>query len=423
MTTGKKKNPDRIRARSVNGRKEVNLAPRRFQRGQLLLLGTKSEARWYGRWREEVLVSGKVHRIRCQEFLGTQGDFPTKRLAMRELEKRHETINSPIYRARPTATFAELASRWEADVVSLLKPSAASNYRMHLRVHLVPYFGKALMRDIAPEDVQRFVARQKSAPKTVRNLCVTLQSMWRFAKANRYVAHDVFDGVVLPKPRRTQRFFFSPEEVQRIIWAAKEPERTWYAVAAETGLRAGELCGLTLDDLDLQNGILQVRQSAWRGKLGDPKTSDSIRVIELSPQAVTHLAKFLETWRPNERRLLFATRNGTPWDQNPFLKRKFRPLLKSLGIDVPRGNGFHAFRHANATLMNRLGASFRLRQQRLGHAAGSPITDAIYTHVVDSDARRIAQQLGDAIWGISDVNGREKEKGLEAATSKPFRVN
>jgi integrase len=87
---------------------------------------------------------------------------------------------------------------------------------------------------------------------------------------------------------------------------------------------------------------------------------------------------------------------------------------------VPRGNGFHAFRHANATLMNSFGASFALLQQRLGHAAGSPITDAIYTRVISEDAKRVAAQLGDAVWGISYANGRENEKGLEVAASKPL---
>jgi len=68
-----------------------------------------------------------------------------------------------------------------------------------------------------------------------------------------------------------------------------------------------------------------------------------------------------------------------------LLKRKFKPLLRALGIQVPHGNGFHAFRHANATLMSSFGASHKLRQQRLGHADGSPITETIYTHVISED--------------------------------------
>ncbi|MGH9682715.1 MAG: tyrosine-type recombinase/integrase [Candidatus Acidiferrales bacterium] len=213
------------------------------------------------------------------------------------------------------------------------------------------------------------------------------------------------------------------EQPQPTASAAREPYRTWYGLAAETGLRAGELCGLTVDDLDLERGILQVRQSAWRGILGDPKTNDSIRVVELSPQACGRLKAFLKSWHPNARRLLFPTRTGTPWDQNLMLRRKFRPLLRAIGIEVPRGNEFHAFRHANATLMNSFGASHRLRQQRLGHAAGSSVTEAIYTHVTREDGRRTAAQLGDAVWGISDANGREKGNGLEGASSKPLQIN
>ena len=88
-----------------------------------------------------------------------------------------------------------------------------------------------------------------------------------------------------------------------------------------------------------------------------------------------------------------------------FLKRKFRPFLRALGIQVPCGNGFHAFRHANATLMNSFGASQKLRQQRLGHADGSPVTETIYTHVISEDGKRIAAQLGKAVWGVLDLVG------------------
>jgi integrase len=166
-----------------------------------------------------------------------------------------------------------------------------------------------------------------------------------------------------------------------------------------------------------------VRQSAWRGKLDDPKTDESIRVVELSPQACRHLRMFLESWHPNKRRLLFSTRNGTPWDQNLLLKRKFRPLLRALGIQVPRGNDFHAFRHANATLMSSFGASQKLRQQRLGHADGSPITETIYTHVISEDGKRIAAQLGNAVWGILDASWTEKENGPGVESPKPFVIN
>jgi integrase len=395
------------------------MARRRYQKGQLWL----DRKTWYGRWREDVLVGGVRKRIRRQEAIGSFNNYPTKRLAQRALDDRIAHVNKVSYRPMPTAKFADFALNWEQKVLSQYGYSTAINYRTHIWKHLVPFFGEYPMKDLNPEMVQQFVSGSVVSAKTTRNICITLRSMWTTAKAWGYVAHNLMEGVVLPDVERVQRFFLSQVEIRLILAKAQEPYRTWYGLAAETGLRAGELCGLTVDDIDLKRGMLQVRQSAWRGKLGDPKTDESIRVVELSPQACGHLSKFLESWHPNQRRLLFATRSGTPWDQNLLLKRKFRPLLRAVAIQVPRGNGFHSFRHANATLMSSFGASQKLRQQRLGHADGSPVTETIYTHVISEDGKRIAAQLGNAVWGVLDAIGRKKRNGSEGASSKPFLIN
>jgi len=129
------------------------------------------------------------------------------------------------------------------------------------------------------------------------------------------------------------------------------------------------------------------------------------------------------TWQPNDQRLLFATRNGTPWDQNMILKWQFKPLLKTLGIKLPRGDGFYILRHGNATLMSSFGAPQKLRQQRLGHTDGSPITESVYTHVISEDGKRVAGQLGTGVWGVLDASWTGKKNGSEGASSKPFRIN
>jgi hypothetical protein len=57
-------------------------ARRRYQRGQLIRSGDK----WFGRWREDVAdYTGAIKRVHKMQLLGTVGDFPTKRLAEREL--------------------------------------------------------------------------------------------------------------------------------------------------------------------------------------------------------------------------------------------------------------------------------------------------------------------------------------------------
>jgi hypothetical protein len=103
-----------------------------------------------------------------------------------------------------------------------------------------------------------------------------------------------------------------------------------------------------------------------------------------------------------------------------LLKRQFKPLLKSLGIKVPRGDSFYILQHGNATLMSRFGAPQKLRQERLGHADASPVTETVYTHVISEDGKRVAAQLGNTVWGILDASWTEKKNGSGVESPKPF---
>src|SRR5450432_2007521 len=190
------------------------------------------------------------------------------------------------------------------------------------------------------------------------------------------------------KGEHPRRFFFTKEEATRILVSADEPYRTFYWLAAELGLRAGEICGLRLEDINLEVGLIRVRQSAWRGKLQEPKTSNSTRALAISPTLAEHLRRFIETWRPKAKNLLFSSRNGTPLDQNPLVKRKLRPLLERLNI---QRCGLHAFRHFAASMMDRLNTPLKLRQQRLGHS-DAEMTLGVYSHVAKEDDIRVAAQ-------------------------------
>src|SRR5262249_26171396 len=70
------------------------------------------------------------------------------------------------------------------------KPSTQANLRSHLRRYIIPLFGGLLVGDVRPEMVQRFISGIKMSPKTVRNVYVTFQLMWKSARAWQYVAHD-----------------------------------------------------------------------------------------------------------------------------------------------------------------------------------------------------------------------------------------
>jgi integrase len=379
------------------------MARRRHQKGSLFLRG-KHRKVWVGRWLEdERMLDGSVRRIYRSVVLGTLSDFPTRRLAVRELERRLAEVNSLTYEARPSCTFAEFASLWQRACLSCLKPSTAINYRCHLNKHLVPVFGQLLLRNLNAQAVQQFISSVPAKPRTLRNLLMTLRSMWRKARAWGYVTHDLMAGVEVPSPERAERFFLSVEDTKRILDAAEEPYQTLYWLAGEAGLRAGELFALRVEDLDLVNNVVYVRKSIWRGKLGEPKSQRGRRRAAISPNLSRHLESFLHSWRPNTAGLLFATRKGTPLDQSEVVKKKLHPLLTAL--EIPRC-GFHAFRHGNATEMDRQNVPLAVRQERLGHSDPRLTLDT-YSHAVSDDERKFAVHLG----AVLDPNCPKSDTG------------
>ena len=118
--------------------------------------------------------------------------------------------------------------------------------RGHVK-ELKTLFGSKDLREIGAEDLQRFIAgmeAKKCDPKTIRNVWITIRLVWSAALAQEYV-----DGI-LPKPKLPRALkkrprYFLLSQVAKIIAASKGECRLFYWLAAEAGLRAGELAGLT----------------------------------------------------------------------------------------------------------------------------------------------------------------------------------
>jgi len=372
------------------------MARKRYQRGQLLLKGKRQKV-WVARWREDTIrPDGSTHRPRRSEVLGTLKEYPTRRLAERAMEQRLSEIeiNSLNYQPRPTASFREFAAKWQKDVLSQLKPSTRSADQSRIRKHLIPELGDLCMKDITAQRVQAMIARKAKSvsPKSVRNLIALLGIMWNHSKAWGYVKHDPFWGLVLPERDPLNERSLTLEEMKAVIDAANEPYTTYYWILAETGVRAGEIGALPVTNLLLDQGAIRIAQSVWHGKIQTVKSKKGNRICEISPLLVEHLRRYLRTWRPNRLGLLFATRNGTPWDTDTIRKRKLYPLLKKLGIERC---GFHAFRHGNATVMDQEHVPIATRQNRLGQSDAR--TTMGYTHAISEDGRRFAARFGELL--------------------------
>lgn len=368
----------------------LQLARRRYQKGHVYLRG-KREKVWIRRWLEdELLHDGTVVRRHKSEVLGTLKQFPTKRLAQRELDARVSVVNSPTYRARPTATFRELAERWKTLVMPNHEDSTQRSEKSDIKAW-IEAIGDVLVKDIDCELIQAVITGWKKfrSVKTIRNRVATFRLIWDKAKAWRYVAHTAYEGLDLPEYIRKEQPSFTAEDVKRIIAASKTRHDVIWRLVAETGIRRGEICGLNVGDVDLANHTIIVRRSvSKKRKLKSPK-SGKPRMFAISSQLADKLEGYVASRKVDEP--LFLSKKGKRLEPDNFVKRHLKPILKKLGLE----GAAHAFRHGNATLLDSLRAPMKLRQDRLGHS--DPKTTMLYTHAVSEDERLTAEQLGDLL--------------------------
>jgi integrase len=383
-----------VEGQRVIGQGRETLARRRYQKGSLRLRGKRNNQVWVLRWREDVVgIDGRVRREERKRIVGTKKELPTEKLARRRADLVLDRVNRPDYRPIKSAAFTEFVERWKASALSVMKPSTRKAAESHLRCYLLPRLGMWKLEQLATEDVQILVAElgTKLSRHTIRNVMATLSSVLSKARKWGYLVGDVnLSAVEVPdiRPRRKARFF-TAREATSIIQTAEEPWRTIFAVAALTALRPGEVLGLTVDDLDFENGSIHVRQSAYYSTIQTPKNARSIGTVCMPASLAAILREHCLNWEPNPKRLLFATRNGTPHAENKVVQRKLWPILDALKI--PRC-GLHAFRHTHSSLLLATGASPVVTQAQLRHS-DPLITLRNYAHLMGSEQREAVEKV------------------------------
>ncbi|OAB87934.1 hypothetical protein AWH69_07905 [Janibacter melonis] len=189
----------------------------------------------------------------------------------------------------------------------------------------------------------------------------------------------------------------TPTEVARI--AEHMPDRFAAAVivAAYSGLRAGELFGLTRAHVDLSAGILRVERALVeiRGeslRFGPPKTASSLRTVHLPSPVTAVLAEHMAHHAaPGPDALIFARE-----DRRPVIAAERTKMFRDACSHVGRHDlRWHDLRHTGATIAAQNGASLRELQARLGHSTVSAAMR--YQHATTERDRELADRMAAVI--------------------------
>jgi integrase len=202
-------------------------------------------------------------------------------------------------------------------------------------------------------------------------------------------------------PLREGVDFPSKAELKAMLEKATGRWRPLIITAVFTGMRASELRGLAWDNVDLDGGIIHVRQraDAWR-RMGPPKSKAGARDIPLAPLVVNALRQWQVECPKGELGLVFPNTLGNVEGLQNIWERFFKPLQLACEITVAGedGNakpkyGLHALRHAAATLfIAYLGWTPKRVQVVMGHAS-IRMTYDLYGHLFeDREADREAMK-------------------------------
>jgi len=367
------------------------MARRRYQKGSVFLRGKNPV--WVGRYREDVIRhDGGIVRKRCSIVLGTKREYPTKRLAERRMDAELARINAPNYRPGRVATLEEFAERWKLEILSKRKPSTIHAAQSHLRNQILPLLGKTKLSELGTEHQQTFVTRLSGtvSRKTLLNVLGTLSSMLRTAQNWGYLSQGVsFSKLALPERGvKEQARRFTAEQVRAIVAMARGQYRVMFAIAAMTGLRAGEILGLQARDFDFAERRLHICRSVWRSRLQTLKSVHSQAVLPI-PDALVDIVKPHVESLENSMGWLFVNSRGHLFTAENVVRQALAPILDALKI--PRC-GFHAFRHTHTSLLLQSGAPVPVTQAQLRHS-DPRVTIGIYGHVIGDDHREAVERV------------------------------
>ncbi len=359
----------------------------------------------------------------------------TRKGAEKVLAEHLKRIHDGDYRAPERITFGDyLIERWLPTKRAQLRTSTYSSYRNNLLLHVIPHIGHIPLQKLQPEDIDMLYAtlliggkrngkgsgigsgigkgsggvkarsNKGLSAKSVRNIHVIIRKALADAMRKGSVTRNVADLADPPRARSRTMDAWSADELRQFLASIEHSD--WYVpiyLAANTGMRRGEVLGLTWHNVDLDGARLivdqQIQSVDYQASVANVKTTGSRRTIDLNPRTVAMLTTWRNRPRPDGKRptandFVFTHPDGGPIHPDLFSQTWSRLMEKS---DVRRIR-LHDLRHTHASILLKAGVPVKVVSERLGHSSPA-FTMTVYQHVLPGMQADAAAAFGEAVFG------------------------
>jgi integrase len=334
----------------------------------------------------------------------------SRKRAKEKLEKLPKTTASKSVLPQSKIALSEYLVSWLDDAHKhQIAHSTWKRYRALSVHHIIPVIGQIPLRKIVPSDIQLVLTTMREAgqsPRSQQQARALLSVALGEAENNEYIPSNPVKKVRIPMNRNREIEPLAIEEVKRLLETYKETYMSARLhIALLCGLRQGEALGLRWQDVDLVNGVLEVRNQIQmidgRLQLTGLKTERSRRSLVVTSGTLEALKKHVGIinqmrnsygidWQEND--LVFPVINGSP-KQATIDFNDWKRALRLCGVKPKR---LHDARHTAATLMYSQGVDIEVISRALGHSS-SAITSKLYVHSAIKPLREAALILENAL--------------------------
>lgn len=283
---------------------------------------------------------------------------------------------------------SQIADLWKEEKRQFVKKSTFAAYSLIVETHLQPAFGN--LTAITEKDVQDFVLHKLNgglSQKTIKDMLIVLRMILKFGAKKNYCVYAPID-VIFPTDRERQELEVLSIANQKKIMRFIEDNFTFrnlgIFICLSTGIRIGEICALTWDDIDIENGVIHIRKTIQRIYVKEngikktellidtPKTATSMRDIPMIKD-LYEILKPLKKVVNNDYFVL--TNEATPTEPRTY-RNYYKKLLDKLGIPPIK---FHGLRHSFATRCIESKCDYKTVSVILGHSNISTTLN-LYVH-------------------------------------------
>lgn len=391
------------------------MAKRRSNGEGCIYKDTRS-GKWKGKF--EIGYDAKGNR----KFKSCTGNSEREvRLLLKDLMQKH---HAGIDVSSKSIKVGEYFDKWfYNNVIYDLRESTSQSYEMIIRRHIKPFLGDIAFANLSSDDIKEFYrflydngklnGKGGLSSKTVENIHLVISSCINYALKKGELIRNPLLTVKLKREGKKEVEVFTREEQKKII---NECPNHYYGMAIKfdfyTGLRAGELLGLTWDCVDFCKNTIRINKQVQRNKIFNQKsdsktilgfvyntkTKTSNRIIKVMRPLMTELTEYKMEQDIMKKKLgqdyyaklnlVFPRQDGYFTDTGTFLDA-FSRIQNKLEI---KHRNVHAMRHTFATRALESGMKPIVVSRLLGHAS-IQITMDIYGHVIPDFAEQELEKM------------------------------